>query len=87
MGELQGASAEQGLWVVPSTTAWWSIPGCFAVDLSSLRALTEQAQAVPLGGCRVSLAEPSTIWPAPLHPTGVGTSQPAVLEVCLISSH
>lgn len=43
MGELRGALAGQGLWVVPISTARWSIPGWFAMDLSSLRALTELA--------------------------------------------
>lgn len=36
-----------------------------------LRALTQQAQAVPFAGCKVSLAEPSAMWPAPLHPMGL----------------
>uniref|UniRef100_A0A8C3V095 Diacylglycerol kinase n=1 Tax=Catharus ustulatus TaxID=91951 RepID=A0A8C3V095_CATUS len=34
----------------PTTTASWTLPGCFTVELLSLTALTQQAQAAPFVG-------------------------------------
>lgn len=51
-GRAAGSLAGQGLWVVSITTAQWSNSGCFAIDLSSLRALSRPRLCLLLGaGC------------------------------------